>query len=343
MSKLVNDFYKVIECVINKIINNEEINNLLFKCKYNIFYQKTKEFVFNENKQIPIIFCLGGIGYQIYCEIISKYYQNIKLLTKTNDYDFSFCLINNIPENIVKIKNIVNDTIIECIKNYKFDYEDENKRKFKINKENFTVEIEEKKDRLQIKINCSYGIRKFHILELCFWYNGKISDNFTVNDFKKEKIFIYVDNIGYHYYLLPLEKLIKTTYYAILDNYERNNFEKCNKYLDRIRYIKLTNDEYNKSNKKIELLNFIYRKYFDDIYKKYKIMYDYPFINSKILVNEKNFKIVKCVYRELRTNMHKIYIGNIQKYIKKCENNKNILKFNEITEEDTDKDLIYKE
>lgn len=340
MSKLVKDFYKVIECIINEIINNEEMNKLLFQCKYNIYYQKTKELCFNKNEKIPLIFCLGGMGFQIYCEIISKYYQNIKLDTKTDDYDFSFCLTDNTPKNIIIVENIVNNIIVKCMRNYQFDLEDDNKRKYKLNKENFKIETEEKKDRLQIKINCSYGIRKFHILELCFWYNGKISDNFTINDFKKEKLFIYVDNIGYHYYLLPLEKLIKTTYYAILDNYERNNFEKCNKYLNRIRYIKLTNDEYNKSNKKIELLNYIYRKYFDDIYKKYKIMYDYPFINSKILVNEKNKEIVKCVYRELRTNMHKIYIDNIYKYIKKCENNENKLKYNEITEEDTEKDLI---
>jgi hypothetical protein len=69
-------------------------------------------------------------------------------------------------------------------------------------------------------------------------------------------------------------------------------------------------------------------------------MYDYPFINSKILVNEKNKEIVKCVYRELRTNTHKIYLENIHKYVKKCEGKENKLKYNEITDEDTEKDLI---
>ena len=197
-----------------------------------------------------------------------------------------------------------------------------------------------KRDRLQIKINCKYANRNFHILELCFWLNGKISDNYTINDFKKDKLFIYVDKEGLEYYLLPLEKLIKTTYYAILDNYERQNYNKCNKYLDRIRYIKLTYDEYLKSDKQIELLNYIYYSYFEDIYNKYKIMYDYPFINSKVMVNIKDKDITKCVIRELRTYNHKIYVENINKFTSKCEEKEVKLKHDEITDEDTEKELI---
>jgi hypothetical protein len=340
MDKLIKDFYKVIECMTNKIINSNDINNLLFQCRYNTYYQKTKTTDFNNNTKRPLIFCLGGMAYQIYYNIISKYYQNIHLASKTEDYDFSFCLIDNSDFNIILIKNTIKDIYDECIKNYRFQFEDEHRKEHKLNKSNFSIEFENKKDRLQIKINCKYGSRNFHILELCFWYNGKISDNFTINDFKKEKLFIYVDNDGYSYYLLPLERLIKTTYYAMLDNYERDNFIKCNKYLDRIRYIKLANDEYDNSNKKIELLNYIFRKYLDDIYRKYKIMYDYPFINSKILVNEKNKEIVKCVHRELRTNTHKVYLENIKNYMNKCKNKENLLKYNEITDEDTEKDLI---
>ena len=136
-----------------------------------------------------------------------------------------------------------------------------------------------------------------------------------------------------------MERLIKTTYYAILDNYERQNYSKCNKYLDRIRYIKLTHDEYYKSNRQVDLLNYIYRKYFDYIYYKYKIMYDHPFINSILLANEKNKEVVKCVNRELRTNNHKTYILNINKYTEECNKKEDRLKFDEITDEDTEKDL----
>ena len=195
---------------------------------------------------------------------------------------------------------------------------------------------EKKRDRLQIKIICEYTNRKFHILELCFWLNGKISDNYTINDFKKEKLFIYIDKEGLEYYLLPLEKLIKTTYYAILDNYERQNYNKCNKYLDRIRYIKLTYDEYLKNDKKVEILNYIYSYYFENIYNKYKIMYDYPFINSKILVNEKNNDMTKCIIRELRTNNHKTYEENINNFTNKCNKKEEKIRYKEITEEDTE-------
>lgn len=234
---------------------------------------------------------------------------------------------------------MINLIFDECIKNYKFEFEDDNKRKHKINKTNFTLENNIKKDRLQIKINCKYANRNFHILELCFWLNGKISDNYTINDFKKDKLFIYIDKEGLEYYLLPLEKLIKTTYYAILDNYERKNYSKCNKYLDRIRYIKLTYDEYLKNDKKVELLNYLYYYYFEEIYNKYKIMYDYPFINSKILVNEKDNELRKCVIRELRTNNHKMYDENIKKFLDVCNKKVNKLKYEEITEEDTEKEI----
>lgn len=338
MNKLIKDFYKIVNCIINAIINDKQIFNKLFKCKYDIYNQDMKKLIYNAKLQ-PLIFCLGGMAYQIYYDIISRYYHNIILESKTDDYDISFSLINesDIKFIIDSIKIIFDD----CIKNYKFEYEDENKRIYKINKTNFTIENNIKRDRLQIKINCKYANRNFHILELCFWLNGKISDNYTVNDFKKDKLFIYVDKEGLEYYLLPLEKLIKTTYYAIIDNYERQNYIKCNKYLDRIRYVKLTYDEYLKSNKSTnELLNYIYYSYFEEIYYKYKIMFDYPFINAKVMNNIKNKEIRKCVIRELRTNSHKIYGDNINKFSQVCNEKENKLKYDEITEEDTEKELI---
>jgi hypothetical protein len=337
MNKLVKDFYKIVNCIIKKIISNEEISNKLFGCKYFIFNQKTKELNKKNNKIQPLIFCLGGMAYQSYYNIINKYYQNIILESKTDDYDISLSLIND--SDIEFIIKSITEIFDECIKNYQFVFEDENKRIHKINKTNFIIENILKKDRLQIKINCKYASKNFHILELCFWLNGKISDNYTINDFKKNKLFIYIDKDGFEYYLLPLEKLIKTTYYAMLDNYERKNYSKCNKYLDRIRYIKLTYDEYSQSDKTVELLNHLYNYYFEDIYYKYKIMYDYPFINSKVMLNIKDNEITKCVIRELRTNNHKTYIENIKKFTDKCEKNKDVLKYDEITEEDTEKDL----
>jgi hypothetical protein len=170
MDKLIKDFYKVVDCMINKIINNKDLDNLLFQCRYNFFYQKTKEINFKNNSKFPLIFCLGGMGYQIYYDIINRYYQNIKLESKTEDYDFSFCLIDNSDSNIILIKNTILDIYDECIKNYQFEFEDEYRKKYKLNKGNFSIEFDEKKDRLQIKINCEYK-KNFHILELCFWYD----------------------------------------------------------------------------------------------------------------------------------------------------------------------------
>lgn len=323
MDKFIKDFYKIVNCINNDILNNEKICNLLFHCKYDIFDKKINNFNAENNKKRPLIFCLGGMGYNIYYEIISKYYQNIDLQSETKDYDFSFSLISNTDNNIKTIITIITQIIQKCIKNYQYEFIDKSTKKYNINNNNFIVEIENKKDRLQIKINCWYDLlnknKQFHILELCFWFNGKISDNFTTNDFKKDKLFMYIDKEGFIYYLLPLEKLVKTTYYAILDNYERSNFDKCKKYLDRVKYVKLTYDEYNNSNKKIQLLNYIYYYYMEKIYNKYKIIYDYPFILSRKMFDIKNKELEKCIKRELRTEQHSIYENKIKIYIEKCK------------------------
>lgn len=343
MDNLIKDFYKIVNSINNKIIDNKKINILLFHCKYNIFNSKTNDFTSKNNKKFPLIFCLGGMAYQTYYDIISKYYHKIPFIFNTKDYDLSFSLISNTDEDIKIIKSEMNEIFKECIKNYQFEFIDETKRKYKLNKNNFVLEILNKGDRLQIKVNCLLDLsntkRQFHILELCFWYNGKISDIFTINDFKKDKLFMYIDNNNYIYYLLPLEKLVKTTYYAILDNYERSNFDKCKKYLDRIRYIKLTFDKYKMNEQNIKLLDYIYSYYYEKIYNKYKIMYDYPFILSRKLSDVKNNEIIKCVKRELRTEQHSIYENKIKNYITKCEKNSNKLNIDEITEEDTDFDL----
>ena len=55
MNKLVKDYYKIVYCMINKIINEERVNNILFQCKYNIYYQKDKKLVLDDNKKYPLI------------------------------------------------------------------------------------------------------------------------------------------------------------------------------------------------------------------------------------------------------------------------------------------------
>ena len=69
-------------------------------------------------------------------------------------------------------------------------------------------------------------------------------------------------------------------------------------------------------------------------------MFDYPFINSKIMNKIKNKDIEKCVIIELRTNNHKTYIENTNKFIDYCNKKEEKLLYGEITDEDTEKDLI---
>jgi hypothetical protein len=125
--------------------------------------------------------------------------------------------------------------------------------------------------------------------------------------------------------------------YAIVDFFEKRNFFKCNKYLDRIKYIKKINDEYNKSNNKSNIITEILQYYTKQIKRKYKMIHDYPFILSKELVNINNNGIIKCIYRYLRTNNINNIIELIDKYKKSCSNKK-AYKYNnsELTIVDTD-------
>jgi hypothetical protein len=165
----------------------------------------------------------------------------------------------------------------------------------------FTLEYTINSDRLHYRINCNTKLNQtFHILELSFWLNGKISDNFTVNDFKFNKLFLYEkDNI--YYYLLSLKLLIKTTLYAIVDFFEKRNFIKCNKYINRALYIKKINQIYTKLENPSYILSSIFESYRNQVKRKYKMINDYPFILSKELVNIKNNGIIKCIYRQLRS------------------------------------------
>ncbi len=335
MNILVTNFNTIVNNIINLIQINEQLNKILFKCSYRIFDNKSKVFI-QEEKYI-LCFCLGGMAYQYYNNILSKYF-NEKITLNTMDYDISFSLPVKTSENIKIITEQITDIYTRSIQNYIFEFE-YNYKKYKITKNNFEIKFVNKFDRLQMIINCKIGNYQFHILELCFWYNGKISDNYTINDFEQDKLFIYICNNGLKNYLLPLDKLIKTTFYALQDNYEKENFSKCNKYLDRVRYIKLVHDEYYSSSKNNILLNYIFRNYMRVIYKKYKMMFDYPFISSKLLVDIYNKELVKCIYRELRTNSHKIFIENINKFKKICEQKENKLNHGELTEEDIEKQL----
>jgi hypothetical protein len=93
---------------------------------------------------------------------------------------------------------------------------------------------------------------------------------------------------------------VKTTYYAIMDYFEKRNFDKCIKYLDRIKYIHLVNQQIikdNNFNNKPKIISFLFNNYALEIYKKYKIIHDYPFIISKY--NKDNFDILHLMMLSL--------------------------------------------
>jgi hypothetical protein len=278
------------------------------------------------------------MAYKIYEKIFQDQNINIKLDSNTLDYDFSFSLKNNDNESIEIFKTSIINIFNELIEDFSYTFDESTVKKYKlkfktITNKNFKIITQEKYDRLHIKINCNI-MKNLHILELSFWYNNKVSDNFTINDFNKNNIFIYNNN-KLKYYLLPLNLLVKTTFYASLDYIEKRNYNKCYKYIQRIKFIKLCNDEYNKNNSNL-ILNYIFKYYKHDIRKKYKIINDYPFILAEqaqnILQYEREY-LTRCIHTDFRNNNILTIENQFKNYLKNCKAKVNKTTIDKYTEE----------
>jgi len=340
MDKFLFDFYNIINKLVYYINNTDELKNHLYYSEFLIKNFDNNIELKTNNIKLPIIFCLGGMGYKIYEKIINEQNIDIVLETETFDYDFSFALKNNNSEIILLFENKIKTTFYGLIENYSYTFDKETINKYKlkknINKSSFDFISEIKHDRLHIKINL---LKKKHILELSFWFNGKVSDEFTINDFNKNKIFIYTSK-NLDYYLLPLNLLVKTTFYAILDFLENRNYNKCYKYIQRIEFIKKSYDKYVESNEKNHILEYIFDRYNYNIRKKYKIIIDYPFIlakESQKITNDDRQFLTRCIHHDLRKeNIIKIKSEFIT-YKEKCEkkvNKNNIKKYTENSEDE---------
>ena len=99
------------------------------------------------------------------------------LKIETLDYDISYSLKHTInDEDIEFIKNEIINICNTTLSFYKFKNLTSDIFKVIINKNN--------DQRIHIKIDCNTKINtNFHILEVSMWFNGKVSDNFTITDF----------------------------------------------------------------------------------------------------------------------------------------------------------------
>ncbi len=307
LDKLYIEFYEFVDKIIYNIHVSPTFDNKLFICTY-------KNLNTNENYEYPLTFCLGGGGYMLYKKIFEIENINYSIDLTTYDYDISFCLNQFLSKDELntlakKIKTICEDNLSE------FNF-------MGLTNNIFTFEYNVNNDRLHCRINCNTEINKpFHILELSFWLNGKISDNYTKNDFNKNKLLLYERNDVY-YYLLPLELLVKTTLYAIVDFFEKRNFNKCVKYLNRIKFIKKINDQYLTIETPSNILNVIFGSYNKKIKRKYKMIHDYPYTLANEFVKINNNGVVKCIYRELRKSNKNEILSKIDKYKKLCKDKK---------------------
>jgi hypothetical protein len=302
------------------------------------------------------------MAYKIYEYIISNYIDTYTMVTKTQDYDFSFSLKNNDKTTLINLTNLIIKIFNTSINNYSYRLDRDMIRYYKlksrkINKNNFSIEVKEKNERVQFIVNCKIEHLEFHILELSFWYNGKVSDLFTVNDFQKNNLILYIDH-NLLFYLLPLNLLVDTTLHAIINFFESRYFDKCNKYIKRVEYIHNINKEYNTLRDKPNMLKNIFGSYNKYIRKKYRLINDYPYSIStykdkikikdqdkvkdqekdkdKIIDNETKNAILRCVYYDMRKENKKILNEKIDQYINDCQSKTNKLNINTYTEETDD-------
>ena len=308
INNLYIDFYKYVNNIIDKI-HESNLSKLLFYCKYKIINNE-------ENIFLPLTICLGGSGYIQYNNIFNSECRLLQLESKTQDYDISFSLTNF--NSLNKSKKFINDITDICkneLKTYKYKNLTDD-----IFNYGFDINIQ----RLYIKINCNTKLNpKFHILELSFWLNGKISDNFTVNDFNKNSLFLY--NIDTNvYYLLPLFLLVKTTLYAIVDSFENRKYDKCIKYIDRIKFIKKYYDKYKEIKKDNLIIDLIYKEYAKKIKRKYEMINDYPYILSHVYDKYKitDDKVISCINKKSREYNRNKLLLLIKEYINECNEKK---------------------
>jgi hypothetical protein len=294
------------------------------------------------------MFSLGGMAYKIYSYIINKNIDTYTMITKTQDYDFSFSLKNNDKSTLTSLTNLIIEIFNKSINNYSYRLDKDMIKYYKlnpqtINKNNFSIEVKEKIDRIQFIVNCKIEHLEFHILELSFWYNGKVSDLFTINDFQKNNLILYIDNNSLCYYLLPLNLLVDTTLHAIINFFESRYFDKCNKYIKRVEFIHNIYKEYKTLRNKPNMLKNIIGSYNKYIRKKYRLINDYPYSIStcknkikdknKDLDNETQNAILRCVYYDMRKENKKILNEKIDQYINDCHSKINKLNINKYTEE----------
>lgn len=339
--------------IINDIFFQQNLNYCNYKKnKINNYNQHENNIVYR-----PIMFCLGGMAYKIYSYIIYKYINTYTMETKTQDYDFSFSLKNNDKTTLINLTNLIIKIFNTSINNYSYRLDKNMIRYHKltsqtINKNNFSIKVKEKNDRLQFIVNCKIDNLDFHILELSFWYNGKVSDLFTINDFQKNNLMLYIDNNSLCFYLLPLNLLVDTTLHAIINFFENRYFDKCNKYIKRVEYIHYINKEYNTLLNKPNILKNIIGSYNKYIRKKYRLINDYPYSIStckdkikdkvqdqeqyKIIDNETKDAILRCIYYDMRKENKRILNEKIDQYINDCQSKINKLNINTYTEETDD-------
>jgi hypothetical protein len=340
MDNLLFNFYNVINNIWINIINDTFFINNLNYCEYD----NNNIIIKNNNIKQPIILLLGGMAYKVYENILNKYISGETLDSKTLDYDFSLSLKDNKPNIIEELKVKFIEIFNKCIKDYSYTLDKNIKKYYKIknntiNNKNFSIKFIEKNDRIQFIIDCNIK-DNFHILEVSFWFNGKVSDNFTVNDFQKNKLFIYTEN-NLNYYLLPLNQLVKTTLYAIVIFFETRYFDKCYKYINRIKYIHKVYKKFKKIKIKNELIIYILGSYNYEIRKKYRLINDYPYVLSnyndklKDLDYETKNMMLRCIYYNLRKDTLNFIDEKFDEYLNKCKmeiNKKNINRYTEETD-----------
>lgn len=302
----------------------------------NVLYLDNNLEIKNKNIEKPIMFCVGGAAYLMYSKIFEKINKELNIINfapLTHDFDISISLKDNYD-----IKTIDNDLIKLALNDIKNLIEKNNKildvlEDIGTIRDEILVKINNKfyivKNENQRFINYRIVVKLYghieHLIEIVFWKDFKITDNFFEQEFKKKRNIILFNDDKYYFYIPDLYTLLDTNYISIKNRFNVDSLDKCGQDYLRILYIFDTLEKIIKIKSKKQISNYL--SYIFNIISEFKHILRMPYDICKLKLENKSaltklyknkikmsdIEIIKLIYPSLN-NDEKIIVDEYLKF-----------------------------